>query len=273
MSEQLAEKTLKQTLYEVIFGTDTPAGRRFDLILITAIVASVMAVMIDTVEWLSLGHHSALLTAEWIFTAIFTFEYLVRIYCSPQPFRYMRSFYGIVDLFSILPTYLMLIYPDIGFLLVIRLLRVLRIFRILKLVRYLSEMNILMRAMLQARRKILIFFTAVLVLSAIFGSLMYIVEGPGNGFSSIPKSIYWTIVTITTVGYGDITPQTPFGQVIAAVAMLTGYSIIAVPTGILTAELSQEMFRERADKRCGACEKPGHDNDADFCKFCGAPIS
>ena len=167
----------------------------------------------------------------------------------------------------------MLIYPDIGFLLVIRLLRVLRIFRILKLVRYLSEMNVLMRAMLQARRKILIFFTAVLVLSAIFGSLMYIVEGPGNGFSSIPKSIYWTIVTITTVGYGDITPQTPFGQVIAAVAMLTGYSIIAVPTGILTAELSQEMFREKAAKRCGACEKPGHDNDANFCKFCGAPIS
>ncbi len=272
MSDPLAEKTLKQRLHEVIFGTDTPAGRRFDLILITAIVASVLAVMVDTVEWLSFEHHGTLLTIEWIFTALFTVEYLLRIYCSPRPFQYMRSFYGIVDLLSILPTYLMLFYPDIGFLLVIRLLRVLRIFRILKLVRYLSEMNILMRAMLQSRRKILIFFTSVLVLSAIFGSLMFIVEGPENGFSSIPKSIYWTIVTITTVGYGDITPQTPLGQVIAAIAMLTGYSIIAVPTGILTAELSQEMFRERASRSCGGCEKAGHESDAEYCKFCGESL-
>jgi len=271
-SDKTGKKDLKQTLYEVIFGTETPAGRLFDLVLIYAILTSVLAVMIDSVGWLSLGYHSLLLTAEWVFTALFTLEYLTRIYCSPNPGRYIRSFYGIVDLFSILPTYLMLIFPNIGFLLVIRLLRVLRIFRILKLVRYLSEMNILMRAMLQSRRKILIFFTCVLVLSAIFGSLMYIVEGPENGFSSIPKSIYWTIVTITTVGYGDITPQTPLGQVIAAIAMLTGYSIIAVPTGILTAELAQEMMRGKAARLCRACERLGHDQDAEFCKHCGRKL-
>jgi len=270
--DKLGKKDLKQTLYEVIFGTETPAGRAFDLVLIYAILASVLAVMVDSVGWLSLEYHSILLTVEWVFTALFTLEYLTRIYCSPSPGRYIRSFYGIVDLFSILPTYLMLIYPNIGFLLVIRLLRVLRIFRILKLVRYLSEMNILIRAMLQSRRKILIFFTCVLVLSAIFGSLMYIVEGPENGFSSIPKSIYWTIVTITTVGYGDITPQTPLGQVIAAIAMLTGYSIIAVPTGILTAELAQEMMRSKAARLCPACERSGHDQDAEFCKHCGRKL-
>lgn len=269
MGDTVTKKTLKQTLYEVIFGTDTPAGQRFDLFLIYAILASVFAVMFDTVEWLSADHHSMLFIIEWIFTVLFTVEYLTRIYCSPRPFRYMRSFYGIVDLCSIMPTYLMLLFPNIGFLLVIRLFRVLRIFRILKLVRYLREMNVLIRAMVQSRRKIFIFFTSVLVLSAIFGSLMFIVEGPEHGFSSIPKSIYWTIVTITTVGYGDITPQTPFGQVIASIAMLTGYSIIAVPTGILTAELSQEMFRERTERTCGTCARPGHDNDADFCKFCG----
>lgn len=270
--DKLGKKDFKQTLYEVIFGTETPAGRTFDLVLIYAILASVLAVMVDSVGWLSLEYHSILLTVEWVFTALFTLEYLTRIYCSPRPGRYIRSFYGIVDLFSILPTYLMLIFPNIGFLLVIRLLRVLRIFRILKLVRYLSEMNILIRAMLQSRRKILIFFTCVLVLSAIFGSLMYIVEGPENGFSSIPKSIYWTIVTITTVGYGDITPQTPLGQVIAAIAMLTGYSIIAVPTGILTAELAQEMMRGKAARLCRACERSGHDQDAEFCKHCGRKL-
>lgn len=271
-SEKTEKKDLQQTLYEVIFGTETRAGRMFDLVLIYAILASVLAVMVDSVGWLSLEYHSLLLTAEWVFTALFTLEYITRIYCSPKPWRYIRSFYGIVDLFSILPTYLMLIFPNVGFLLVIRLLRVLRIFRILRLVRYLSEMNILMRAMLQSRRKILIFFTFVLVLSAIFGSLMYIVEGPEHGFSSIPKSIYWTIVTITTVGYGDITPQTPLGQVIAAIAMLTGYSIIAVPTGILTAELAQEMMRGKLARLCKACGRTGHDQDAEFCKHCGSEL-
>ena len=182
----------------------------------------------------------------------------------------MCSFYGLVDLLSILPTYLALFVPGANHLLIIRLLRVLRIFRILKLVRYLSEANILGRAMVQSRRKILIFFSTVLVLSTIFGSLMYAIEGPTHGFSSIPKSIYWTIVTITTVGYGDITPQTPLGQVIAALAMLTGYSIIAIPTGILTAELAQEMQRERIGQACKNCNKSGHDRDAVHCKFCGA---
>jgi len=172
-------------------------------------------------------------TIEWILTIAFTIEYAIRIYSSPNPWGYIRSFYGVVDLLSILPSYLSLFYADIGYLLVIRILRVLRVFRVLKLMRYLGEANLLMRSMVLSRRKIFVFFSFVLVLSVIFGSLMFVVEGPENGFTSIPRSVYWTIVTITTVGYGDITPHTIFGQLIATMVMLTGYSIIAVPTGIL----------------------------------------
>ena len=210
--------------------------------------------------------------AEWFFTIIFTIEYMVRFYCSPRPFKYAGSFYGVVDLLSVLPSYISLLVPGANYLLIVRLLRVLRVFRVLKLFRYLSEANVLLRSMLLARRKIFIFFFSVLVMSVIFGSLMYIVEGPIHGFSSIPKSVYWTIVTITTVGYGDIVPQTPIGQFIAALAMLTGYSIIAVPTGILTAELSQEMQREKLRRVCVQCLKEGHDRDAKFCLKCGAKL-
>ncbi|MEO0443604.1 MAG: ion transporter, partial [Pseudomonadota bacterium] len=177
-----------------------------------------------------------------------------------------------VDLVAIVPTYLSLFIPDISYLLIIRLLRVLRIFRVLKLVRYLSEANILARAILMSRRKIFVFFSVVLILATIFGSLMFIVEGPANGFTSIPKSIYWTIVTITTVGYGDITPHTVIGQVIAAMVMLTGYSIIAVPTGIFTAEIAQEIQRQRDLKHCEHCDRSGHEQDASYCRFCGAKL-
>ncbi len=263
---------LKDTLYTVIFGTDTPAGKRFDLVLIYSILISVIAVMADTVSGIAAGYHRELRVIEWVFTGLFTVEYCLRIYCSPRPLRYIRSFYGIVDLFAILPSYLGIFVADANNLMIIRLLRLFRIFRVLKLMRYISEANVLMRAMLMSRRKIFVFFSSVLILSALFGSLMYIVEGPGNGFTSIPKSIYWTIVTITTVGYGDITPQTTLGQVIAAAAMLTGYSIIAVPTGILTAELTHEMNRERLTRRCQNCFRWGHEQDASYCKFCGAAL-
>lgn len=263
---------LRGTLYSVIFGTETPAGKHFDMVLIYAIVISVVAVMLDSVGGFAENYHYELLMVEWFFTILFTIEYGLRIYCSPHPWRYVRSFYGIVDLFSILPTYLGFFVVDANNLLVIRLLRILRIFRVLKLIRYLREANVLLRAMLMSRRKILVFFSSVLVLSVIFGSLMFIVEGPAHGFTSIPKSIYWTIVTITTVGYGDITPQTPLGQVVAAMAMLTGYSIIAVPTGILTAELTQEIQRDRISRQCKACLRGGHDHDASHCKFCGAKL-
>ncbi|SMF43510.1 voltage-gated potassium channel [Alteromonadaceae bacterium Bs31] len=266
------EGALRERVYVVIFGTDTPAGKRFDMVLIYLILLSVLALMVDSVEGLSAGWGRYLFITEWVFSIIFTLEYAVRIYCSPKPLKYITSFYGVVDLISVLPSYLSLIFPGANYLLVLRLLRVLRVFRILKLVRYLSEANILLRAMFMSRRKILVFFVCVLVLSTIFGSLMYVVEGPAHGFSSIPKSIYWTIVTITTVGYGDITPQTVLGQVIAAAAMLTGYSILAVPTGIFTAELAQEMLRARTAARCKSCERGGHDSDADYCRHCGSAL-
>lgn len=253
----------------IIFGTNTPAGKLFDLLLIYAIIISVIALMLDSVASISREYGQALLIVEWTFTIMFTIEYAVRLYVTPRRWEYAKSFYGFIDLVSVIPTYLALFLAGANIVLVVRLLRVLRIFRVLKLVRYLSEVNILVRAMYQAQRKILVFFVAVLVLATVFGSIMYVVEGPMNGFTSIPISIYWTIVTITTVGYGDIVPQTVFGKIVASAAMLTGYSIIAVPTGIVTAELANEMQRERGAKVCGKCRRAGHDMDADYCKRCG----
>jgi len=259
----------KLLLHEIIFGTDTPAGKRFDLWLIVIILLSVLALQLDSVSLVHARWHNWLYFSEWVFTLLFTIEYAIRIYISPKPWKYIRSFYGIVDLISLIPTYLGLFIPGANYLLVVRLIRVLRIFRILKLIRYWSEANTLLRSLRQSRRKILVFFVAVLILSTIFGAVMYVVEGPEHGFTSIPKSIYWTIVTITTVGYGDITPHTVPGQIVASLAMLTGYSIIAVPTGIITAELTQEIARERLIINCNKCSRVGHDTDAQFCKFCG----
>ncbi len=263
---------LKHRLNEIIFGTETTEGRIFDVVLICLILTSVLVLMLESLDAISQSYFIYLRVAEWAFTIIFTVEYMVRFYCSPKPFKYASSFYGAIDLLSILPSYLSLLIPGANYLLIVRILRVLRVFRILKLVRYLGEANVLMRSMFMARRKILVFFFSVLVLSVIFGSLMYIVEGPQNGFSSIPTSVYWTIVTITTVGYGDITPQTPLGQLVAALAMLTGYSIIAVPTGILTAELTQEISRDRARRRCPHCHHAGHDIDSNYCRHCGGAL-
>lgn len=260
---------VRKRLYDTIFGTDTPAGKRFDMVLIYAIVISVVVLMADSITSLSVFWKRYLSIAEWVFTVLFTLEYVVRIYCSPRPWRYISSFYGIADFVSILPSYLGLFFPGANYLLVVRLLRVLRIFRVLKLVRYLTEANVLLHAMYLSRRKISVFFLSVLVLCIVFGSLMFVVEGPGNGFSSIPMSIYWTIVTITTVGYGDITPHTVLGRVVASLAMLTGYSILAVPTGIFTAELAQEMQRARTAITCVKCSKSGHEPDAEFCRHCG----
>jgi voltage-gated potassium channel len=266
------QETVKERLYRIIFGTQTPAGRRFDILLIAAILISVIAVMLDSVNSLQNQYSFLLHIIEWAFTILFTIEYAVRIYCSPNPKAYIRSFYGIVDLLAILPTYLAILIPSASFLLIIRLLRVLRIFRILKLLTYIGEANALLRAMKMASRKIFIFLFSVIVVVTIFGSLMYLIEGPAYGFTSIPKSIYWAIVTVTTVGYGDITPHTILGQLIASLAMLTGYAIIAVPTGIVSAELMSEMQRERTILRCTNCEKTGHEKDAEFCKYCGTKI-
>lgn len=270
--QETMKETLREQLYRIIFGTDTPAGKLFDVVLIYAILFSVIAVMLDSIAEVRQRFNGVLLTVEWMFTIAFTLEYLVRLYCSPNRWHYAFSFFGIIDLLSILPTYLSLFFPGANFLLIIRLFRVLRVFRVFKLVRYVSEANSLVIALFEARRKVFIFFFVVLNLTAIFGSLMYVVEGPNNGFSSIPRSIYWTIVTITTVGYGDITPHTVLGQIIASLAMLTGYSIIAVPTGIFTAELAHQMQRERNLVICPNCAKNGHEKDATFCNGCGSPL-
>ena len=262
----------KERIANIIFGFDTPAGRAFDLALIALIVSSVAVMMLESVADVMGRWSVALNWAEWIFTFIFTLEYATRVYVAPNRWAYVKSFYGLVDLLSILPSYMGLFFGDLNYLLTIRLLRVLRIFRILKLARYLQEANILVRSMLMARRKILVFFSSVLVLTTVFGSLMYVVEGPHNGFTSIPKSIYWAIVSITTVGYGDITPHTALGQVLAALVMLTGYSIIAIPTGIFTAELVQQVNRQRMDVQCNNCQKSNHEADAKYCRACGSEL-
>ncbi|MBB6522809.1 voltage-gated potassium channel [Pseudoteredinibacter isoporae] len=265
-------ESLKLKLRRIIFGTASPAGKTFDIVLIYIILLSVLVVMLDSVSWIGEAYKDVFWGLEWVFTAIFTAEYVARLYCANSRWAYARSFYGIVDLLSILPMYLSLVSGDATYLLMIRILRVLRIFRVLKLANYLSEANVLIRALLASRQKIFVFFATVLVLAMIFGSLMYVVEGPAHGFTSIPKSIYWCIVTITTVGYGDITPQTTGGQMVAGFVMLTGYSIIAVPTGILTAELSREIQTHRDHRFCEACGKSGHEQDAKHCKACGQEL-
>ncbi|CAA0079529.1 Cyclic nucleotide-gated potassium channel [BD1-7 clade bacterium] len=262
----------RETIYNVIFGTDTPAGKRFDLALIWAILISVAALTLDSIQDVNAVYGTYLDALEWFFTIAFTLEYVLRVYCSPNRRAYIFSFYGLIDLLSTLPSYLELFIPGGSYLLVIRLLRVFRIFRILKLIRYGQEANLLLRSLWMSRRKIAVFFSFVAILTTIFGCIMFVIEGPDNGFTSIPRSIYWAIVTITTVGYGDITPQTVLGQAIAAVTMLTGYSVIAIPTGIITAELANEMRRDRSTKVCTNCARSDHDKDADYCKYCSSPL-
>ncbi|WP_218758226.1 ion transporter [Vibrio parahaemolyticus] len=265
--------SLKNTLYVTIFGTHTKAGRAFDIALIIAIISSLAVLVLDSIPSVRAEWAKELKYLEYTFTGLFTIEYLLRLYCSPKPVAYAKSFYGIVDLLAIIPTYLVLFFPSASFMGVIRALRVMRIFRILKLVRYLQESNILLRSLLMARRKIFIFFTTVAILVTIFGSLIFIVEGPENGFTSIPKSIYWAIVTITTVGYGDLVPQTNLGKALASITMLLGYSILAVPTGIFTAELHQEMQSHKVLVKCPNCSRAGHDSDAIYCKHCGSELA
>ncbi|WP_298768852.1 ion transporter [uncultured Shewanella sp.] len=268
-AEREKEMDLRLSLRRIIFGTETPQGRYFDICLIICITLSVALVFLDTIVSIHSAYGDLIVKLEWFFTLLFTIEYMTRLYCSANRWQYAKSFYGIVDLLSILPTYLILLFPGANFAMVIRVLRLFRVFRVLKLLRYLSEGNVLLQALTQSSRKVIMFFFSVSLIVAVLGSVMYAVEGPDNGFTSIPKSIYWTIVTITTVGYGDITPVTELGQGIAALTMLIGYSIIAIPTGIISAEISQEMRRNRDLRRCSNCLKSGHDTDAHFCNQCG----
>ncbi|MBW2445625.1 MAG: ion transporter [Deltaproteobacteria bacterium] len=259
---------LRENVWRIIFGYDTPAGRAFDVILLVAIVASVLCVMLETVQPIREAWGAELLVAEWVFTVLFTSEYLVRLWVARKPMAYARSFFGVVDLLSILPTYLSLLIPGSQSLLVIRALRLLRVFRVLKLSRYLGEANVLTTALRSSGYKVTIFLGTVLVLVTILGTLMYLVEGAEHGFTSIPRSVYWAVVTLTTVGYGDIAPSTTLGQVLASVVMLLGYCIIAVPTGIVSAE----MVRSTRSGECGECGVRGHEENARYCRLCAAPL-
>lgn len=262
--------TLKRELYRVIFGHDTTAGKAFDVALIVAILASVIAVMADSVASIRATHSGLLRAVEWAFTGLFTLEYILRLYCVPQPVAYARSFFGVIDVASILPSYLSLLVPGTQYLIVLRILRVLRVFRILKLAEYVGEANVLLVAIRESRRKVFVFIATVVTLAVVLGSCMYLVEGAPSGFTSIPRSVYWTVVTITTVGYGDIAPHSPLGQSIAAFIMLLGYSLVAVPTGIVTVELTRARRTSRTCPRCGMSD---HESDASFCKRCGTALA
>lgn len=272
MNESQEKESLRLKLRHIIFGTSSPAGVLFDQFLIIAILASVVAVMLDSVQSIHDAHGEWLYILEWGLTVLFTFEYVIRLWASDRPSRYAGSFFGIVDLLSVLPTYLSLILPGANYLLTIRILRVLRIFRVMKLLSFMSEANFLAKALMRARRKVAVFLFTVIVVMISFGSIMYVIEGPASGFTSIPRSIYWAIVTVTTVGYGDITPQTTLGQAIASLAMITGYAIIAVPTGIVTAEITSAMSRDRYARECTNCHLHEHEVDALHCKRCGEKL-
>jgi voltage-gated potassium channel len=260
----------KEKLKTIIFGTDTPAGKLFDVGLIVTIVLSVLLVMFDSVSEYKTNYGDVFYTAEWIFTILFTIEYFLRIYCIRLPSSYIFSFFGIVDFLAIIPTYLSVILPGAGIFSIIRVLRVLRVFRVLKLVQFMGEADMLRKAMLASRRKIFVFLFYVMTLVVVLGSIMYLIEGEKAGFDNIFRSIYWAIVTLTTVGYGDISPQTNLGQAIAAIIMIMGYSIIAVPTGIVTSAM--HFTKDDNKGTCVVCENQDQPKDARFCNHCGAKM-
>ncbi len=264
---------LRSRMYHVIFHHDTPAGKAFDVALLVLILLSVLVVMLESVDSVRERYGTALWLAEWGFTILFTLEYILRLASVRHPLNYAKSFYGVVDVLAVLPTYLSLLFPGAQALIVVRALRLLRVFRVFKLTRYTGEVSYLAQAMNASRRKITVFVFSVSMIVLIVGSLMYLIEGPENGFTSIPISCYWSIVTLTTVGYGDITPQTLIGRLLASVLMLTGYGIIAVPTGIVTAELVAQERRGIKARKCPSCQQVDHDTDAVFCKHCAASLT
>ncbi len=274
MSKYGKHNEFRAHVEQVIFESDTPLGKLFDVVLLWLILFSVLLIMLESVASFRAQHGDLLRTLEWVFTGIFTVEYFLRLYTSQKPLHYAKSFFGIVDLLAIVPSYLALFFVGGQYLLVVRGLRLLRIFRVLKLAQYLGEASILVDALRASRVKITVFVYTVLTLVAIVGTLMHLIEGPDNGFTSIPISIYWAIVTLATVGYGDIVPQTALGKFIATAVMITGYGIIAVPTGIVTVELNRASnLSRREPQRCPVCDRKGHDLDAQHCKYCGASLN
>jgi len=260
---------LRHRLHEIIFEADTAAGKLFDLVLIVSILLSVLAVMLESVASIRAAHGRLLLGIEWFFTLLFTVEYLLRLSCVGRPLKYATSFFGVVDLLAILPTFLSLLLPGSQMLLTIRILRILRIFRVLKLALYVGEADHLVRALAASRRKIVVFLFAVFTLTVIFGSLMVLIEGEEAGFTNLFEGIYYAIVTLSTVGFGDITPVTPLGKAVSSLIMVMGYGIIAVPTGIVSVELAQTRRLEVSTQACPECSAEGHDFDAVHCKYCG----
>ncbi|NHA14834.1 ion transporter [Thioalkalivibrio sp. XN279] len=271
-THQAGAGPLRQKLFSVIFRSDTPAGMAFDVLLIAAILVSVTVVMLTTVEGVNSRHGRTLYLIEWVFTIAFTAEYVLRLYCVRRPAHYATSFFGIVDLLSILPTYLGLLFTGAGPMLVLRILRILRLFRVMHMANYVTDANILLEVLKSSWRKTLIFIYAVVTLVVIFATLMHFIEGPEAGFTSIPMSMYWGIVTLTTVGYGDITPLTPLGKFIATITMILGYGIIAVPMGIYFSEYTQATRRERSKATCKSCGQRGHETDARYCRTCGEEL-
>lgn len=271
-------KTLKpeggwrREVHTIIYGTDTRAGRLFDVALIAAIALSTVAVILESMAGIRAVYGEIIKYIEWFFTILFTAEYIFRIIVVSRPAKYVFSFYGLIDIFAILPTYIGLLIPGTHYLMALRALRILRVFRVMKLVLYLKEGELILSALKSSRRKITVFLSWVMLLVFIMGSLMYLIEGEANGFTSIPRGIYWAVVTLTTVGYGDISPKTDLGQFLAAIVMVMGYAIIAVPTGIVTVEMAGLAGRNQQGGKCANCGKEGHDRDAVYCKWCGGEL-
>lgn len=267
----IPKRSLKRKLHEIIVEADTPAGRTFDIVLLVSIIISVMVVILDSVPSLSTRFHQFFLYAEWFFTILFTIEYLLRIWITKKPTKYIFSFFGIIDLIAIIPTYLALFVVQGHYIIVVRILRLLRVFRILKLMQFISATYLLTESLKKSRYKISVFILFVSLLVTILGAVLYLVEGPESGFTSIPRGIYWAIITLTTVGYGDITPVTVVGQSIASIVMLLGYAIIAVPTGIITSQImeARQSIRKTNTQHCSNCHCHDHEDDSKFCRKCG----
>ena len=275
MAKEKALSPWQEKVFVIIFEADTYWGKIFDVSLLVFILGSVLAVMLETVAPIEAKYGEILKVLEWVFTIYFTIEYVLRLVCVRRPWRYATSFFGIIDLLAILPTYLSLIFAGTHYLAVIRALRLLRVFRIFKLAHFMNESTVILRALKASRAKITVFLVFILLVVMILGSVMYLIEGgeTDTGFTSIPRSVYWAIVTLTTVGYGDIAPGTPFGQFVAAIIMIMGYAVIAVPTGIVTAEFANmKNDHELTTVTCNSCANEGHDADADFCKYCGEKL-
>jgi len=263
----------KRELHEIIYEADTPNGKLFDLILLTTILASIVLVMLESIDSINDSYGTFLNISEWIITGLFTLEYILRIIAIKKPLKYIFSFYGIIDLLSTIPKYLSLIFIGSHHFAALRALRLLRVFRILKLTRYIGASNKLLIALKASRAKIGVFLFFIIILCVILGAIMYMIEGADNGFTSIPKSIYWAVVTMTTVGYGDIAPQTPFGQFIASIIMILGYAIIAIPTGIVSSEISKTDSIDTNTQSCPNCGIDGHKDGAEFCFSCGTKLN